>query len=252
MIGSFCGRIELRQRQMRIVVIAVEMLGRSGQRVMRRHERDEQNPRFAAAFLALLVQPDLRARGDVAVVERVRRLARSAESGHLVSGASHRQIVANEAEKIAFAFDDVHRHDRLREAAILVLRAEMQFSDRDDAMAGVTQVMMPARDRAVIRIGIVPKSDLMNVLAGRERGARRDAHGRRRPTGCETRSPRRQPVEIRRMHERMAVAAHHVAAVLIRHDDQQVLRLHIAAPDRCGRPRLPYATVAGARPLRRR
>src|SRR5437667_9346147 len=102
----------------------------------------------------------------------------------------------------------------------------MKFSDGDDAMAGGAQPMMPARYRAVIGISVVPKSDLMDVLSCREGCPRRNANRRGSPAGGKPRALRRQPVQIGRLHDGMAVAAHHLAIVLIGHNDQQVPSFH--------------------------
>jgi hypothetical protein len=202
------------------------MLGRRGERVVRGDERDEQHPRLVAVLRRLLAQPDLRARGDVPVVLRVRRLSRSRHARHLVGGAAHRQVVADQAHQVAFALDHVHRHDGLGESAVVVVGAEMELADRHRLVAGLAQAVVPARDRAVIWIGVVPEADLVDVFAGRERRARRDADRRGRPAGGKPRAAPGQQVEIRRPHKRMAVATHEVAAVLVGHQDDEVLRSH--------------------------
>src|SRR5262249_44460261 len=234
MVGPLVAVVEFRLRQARVVVVVVEMLGRCRQRIMRGDERDEQHPRLVAIFRRLLVQPDLRAGGDLAIVLRVGRLAGAGHARHLVGGAAHRQVIADEPEQIAFALDHVHRHDRFGEAAVVLVGAEVELADRDHAMPGVAQAVMPARDRAVVGVGVVPEADLVDVVAGGEGGARRDADRGGGPAGGETGAGLRQPVEVGRAHERVAVAAHAAAAVLIRHDDQQVLRSHARAPPRQG------------------
>src|SRR5690348_6046661 len=86
--------------------------------------------------------------------------------------------------------------------------------------------MMPARDRAVVRIGVYPKADLVDVFAGRETGARRNTDRRRRPARRKAAATRGKPIEVRGFDERVAITAHQTATVLVRHDDQTILRLH--------------------------
>jgi hypothetical protein len=70
----------------------------------------------------------------------------------------------------------MHGNDLIGKSVVILLRAEVQFADRDDAVTRFTQMVMPARDRPIIGIGVIPKPDLMNVLAGCECRARRNAN----------------------------------------------------------------------------
>src|SRR5215204_2320089 len=106
-------------------------------------------------------------------------------------------------------------NDGLREAGVLLVGPKMELADGNNRVAGLAQPMMPARDRAVVRVGVVPESDLVNVFAGGERGARRNADRRRRPARRETGAAGSKPVEMRGLHDRVAVAAHRTAAVLV-------------------------------------
>jgi len=188
MVGPLIDSVELRFRQARVIIIAIKMLRRCGQGIVRGNERNEQHPRLVGVFLGLFVQPDLRARGDLAIVQGVRRLAGTGHARHFVGGATHRQIVANETEQVALFVDDVHRHDGFGESGILFVGAEVKLADRDDAVSGFAQAMMPTRHRPVIGVGIVPEPDLMDVLAGGECRARRNADRRRRPARGEARA----------------------------------------------------------------
>src|SRR5262249_42050293 len=125
---------------------------------------------------------------------------------------------------------------------IVVVGAEMELSDRDDAMAGGAQAMMPALHRSVIRVGVVPEPYAVNVASGGEGRARRNADRRRRPAGGEAGAARRKGVEVRRPRHGMSVAAHNAASVLIGHDDQQVLTAHASCS------RLPAHRTAPSRP----
>ncbi len=206
------------------------MLRRRRQRVVRRHERDKQYPRLGPIFWRLLMQPDLRARRDLAVILGVGRFAGPGHARHLVGRAAHRQVVADKAHQIALAADDLHRNDRFRKSAVILIRAKVKLADRHDLVARIAQAVMPARYRAVIRIGVVPISDLMNVLAGGKGSPRGDADRRRRPAIGKAGSARRQRVEVGRAHQSVPVTTHQGAAVLVRHQDQQVFWLHCISP----------------------
>ena len=196
---------------------------------MRAHEGDEQHPRLGFVFGRLLAQPDLSARGDLAVVGGVHALAGTGHLGHLVGAAALGHVfVSHQAQEIAHAVEDVHADLLVGEAVVVVLAAEVQLADRDDLVAALPQQMMPARDRAVVGDGVVPGADLMHVLAGGECRARGHAHRAGRIGVREQRAACREPVEVGRAHDVVAVAAEHALVVLIRHDDQQVFCVHPA------------------------
>src|SRR6266446_500305 len=130
---------------------------------MRRDERYEQHPRTIAPAWRFLVQPDLRARGDVAVVGGIRRLAGPGELRHLVAALALRNVIADEALDVADAVDDMHRHDLLgKPVVVAVPAAEMQLADRDDAMTSSAQTVMPARNRSIVGVRVVPVPDIVN------------------------------------------------------------------------------------------
>ena len=91
-------------------------------------------------------------------------------------------------------------------------------------MAAFAQLVMPARDRAFVAVGVVPVADLVDVLADRERGARRDAHRARAVGRREARAALRQRIQVRRLHDRVPVAAEHLRGMLVGHDDKDVAR----------------------------
>src|SRR5262245_41008871 len=90
-------------------------------------------------------------------------------------------------------------------------------------MAGLTEAVVPTRNGAVVGVSVVPKADLVDVLASCERCSCRNADRRWRPTPGKAGPARRESIEVRCLHDRMAVATQHPAAVLIGHDDEQVL-----------------------------
>src|SRR5687768_14082319 len=76
--------IELRHRDA-LEGVAVVPVRRRGEREMRGDERDEEYPGLVAVLARLLAQPDLRARGDLAVIPRVLRLAGAGERGQFLA-----------------------------------------------------------------------------------------------------------------------------------------------------------------------
>ena len=134
MMRPLVRRVELGQRQV-LLPVAIEPVRRRGQRKVRQHERHEQHPRPVAPLRRFLVQPDLRARRDVAIVDGVRRFAGPRALRHLVAALARGDVLADEALDVADAVDDVHRHDLLGEAVIVARQAaKMELADRHDAM----------------------------------------------------------------------------------------------------------------------
>ena len=224
---SFVLRILLRPGQIVAVVVPVEVLGRGGQRKVRRHERHEQHPGLVCVLRRLLVQPDLGLGRDVAVVARVDGLTGPRHAGHLPGTLAHREIVANEAHQVALGLDDVHRDALHVEAVVVVGGAEVQLADGLHAMAALPEMVVPRRRGALIGVGVVPVADLVGVLAGREGGAGRDAD---RVAAVRVREPhatRGQRVDVGRVRERAAVAAEHLGAVLVGHDHEKIPGLHV-------------------------
>ena len=105
---------------------------------------------------------------------------------------------------------------------VLTGEAEMQLADRDHRMVEVAQLVVPAWNGAVVGVGVVPVTHLVDVLADRERGARRNAHRAGAIGRAEARATSGQPVEMGSLDERMSVAAQGFRAVLVGHDDEQI------------------------------
>jgi len=194
---------------------------------MRAHERDEQHPRAIAVLRRLFAQPDLRPGADVTVVGGVRGFAWAGKLRDFPRQAALRQIVADQSHEIALALDDLHGNLHFAEAVVVaVLPAEVELADRGHVMPVVPQPMVPARDGAFIRVGIVPVADLVHILADCEGGARRHAYRRGGVGAGEHRAGCSQRVHVRRFHDRVAGASHDLRVVLVGHDDQQIGRLH--------------------------
>ena len=148
MMRAACLVVQLRHRQVHLPV-PVEPVRRRGEREVRRHERHEQHPGPVAPLRSLLVQPDLRARRDVAIVDRVRRLAGTGHLRHLLAALAHRDVVPHEPLHVADAFDDVHRHDLFGESAV-VARFPRKCS------LPIDTVRWPASRSTPCQLGIAP------------------------------------------------------------------------------------------------
>ena len=118
------------------VGVAVVVLRRRGERKMRRHHRDEQHPGFVLILGRFVAQPDLRLRGNVAVVARVVRFTRARSADHFLGAGTHRRIgPAPQRNQITQPIDDVHRDDLFRETVVVALvAAKVQLADRHHAM----------------------------------------------------------------------------------------------------------------------
>src|SRR6266581_3075878 len=206
------------------------MLRRCGEGKVRRHEGHEQHPRLAGVLGALLAQPDLCARADLFVIESVGRLAWSGHRSHFSRSAAPWHILPHQAQQIPLALDDVHGYLLFGKAVVFVWPAEMQLSDRDYAVAVLTQQVMPGGHRAVVGVGVVPEADLVNVLPDGEARARRDANGARGIGVGEDRAARREGVEARCLDGRMLSVPGDFRVVLIGHDDQEIQRAHLGYP----------------------
>ena len=127
------------------------------------------------------------------------------------------------------------RLDLFAEAVVVLGAAEVQLADRVDPVALLPQPVAPAGDGAVVGDAVVPAADVVDVAPGLQRGARRHTHGAVDIGVLEAGAAGRQPVEGRCLHQQVTLAAHGVAAVLVREDEQQVGGLHAPAPQPSGR-----------------
>jgi hypothetical protein len=172
-----------------------------------------------------LAQPDLRGRGDLPVVQRVAALAGARRGDEVLAGGADVVGVAHEVRHVADAPGDVHRQQAFGEAVIIVgVAAIVELSDAGDVVAALAQSVGPASDAPVIGDRVVPRAVTVHREAGRKAGSRRDADRRRRVGGGEAAAPRGERVERRCANNRVPGVPGNLAVVLVRHDDEQVLR----------------------------
>ena len=88
----------------------------------------------------------------------------------------HGKVAAHQPHEVALALDDVHRDDLFGEAMVLALSGgNAACRSRPTLCPRARQQVVPARDRAVVGIGVVPVADLVDVPADSERRPRRNA-----------------------------------------------------------------------------
>ena len=129
--------------------------------------------------------------------------------------------------------------------------AEMQLADRDDAMPGVAQCVVPARDRAFVAVGVVPVADLVHVAADGECRPRRYADRAGRVRCREARAARGKRIEVGRGDERMAGGPEKFRIVLVGHEHEHVGGAHAGkyrTAARAGLRRCAGVTLAAAPP----
>ena len=206
--------------------VAVEVLLGHDEGWMRVDERDEECPGLRRVA-GLLVQPVDRFPRDGTVVAGVFGLAGPRLDDVLATHRPRRHLPAEDAVEIADALEDVHRQALIRESARVVDLAVVELADRRDRVALLGQSVPPARRfGADVGRGVVPGADRVWVASSRQAGPRRDANRRRAVAVREAGSPRRQGVQVGCLDDRIAGAAHHPPAVLVRADEEDVRRPH--------------------------
>ena len=219
--------VVLRQRHLRRVVEGEEGL-RGDQREMRADEGDEQRP-GAVRSPGVPGQPARRLVRNRPVVAGVAALAGADLARELGPAEADRHGVLDRAVHIALAVHDMHRADLGVEAGRVRLVAVVQLADGEHRAARRLQRMAPAPHAAVIGMPVVPGADFVDVAPGGESGPGRHADRRRRIGAGEERAPRRQRIQVRRLHEGMAGGPQRPGGMFVGHDEEQVLRLHGAA-----------------------
>src|SRR5689334_14890786 len=220
-VGPFGLSVEARPGHLRLRVQVVPF--RSGdQRKMRAHQRHEQDPRLLVVRPRPRGQPTLGGRSDAIVIALVAGIAAAGVPRQPQGGLARWRRLAQHADRVTDAIDDMQRHVFLAEAIVVLGAAKMQFADRLDPVARGFEAVRPGWHAAVIGNGVIPKADLVHVAAGLEAGPRGHA-GRRIAVGVrEADAAPRQPVEIGGADHVMAVAAEHAFAVLVRHDEEEI------------------------------
>src|SRR5581483_7941143 len=164
--------------------------------------------------------------GDGPVVVAVVGLAGAGVDDPAAGAGDPRHGVADHAEDVALALVDVHGDALVGEAEVVLGAAVVQLADRGDVVALRREPVAPAGDAAVVGGTVVPVADVVDVAAGREAGPGWDADGAVGVGVGEADATGGQRVEVRRLDDRMAVAAEHPTVVLVGHHVDEVHRLH--------------------------
>src|SRR5262249_37590816 len=125
---------------------------------------------------------------------------------------------------------EMHGVDFFVEPVRVLAAAVMQLADGRDPVAGIHEVMPPGAELAAVGMRLIPASDLGYVSTGGEAGSRRSAD---RAVGVGVGEPHPalgERIEVRRLHEGMAVAAERAARMLVGEEQQDVLGWHELLP----------------------
>src|SRR5271166_1652089 len=100
----------------------------------------------------------------------------------------------------------------------------MQLADAGDMVAALAQGVRPTPDAPIIGDGVVPSAVTVHREARRKAGTSRDADRRWRVGRSEAAAPCGKRVQRRCRDNRVPSMLGDLAVVLVRHDDEQVLR----------------------------
>ena len=216
----------LPRRRDAVRVVAVVRRPRHVGRV-RQHQPHAQAERLGfrvcASPVALPLQESHGGVGHLLVVHLVAALAGARHrQAHVVGagGAVQRPPVGHRAG--AGIVGTVVAHQPLRVAAPLVRSHRVQAPDQHRPAAGRAEGVGHGGDARIEDVAVGPGAVLVRVQAGEHRHPRRPADRRRAVGGVHRHTRRRQPVQVRRLHQRIAVAAGHEGAVLVGENVEQV------------------------------
>ena len=216
----------LRRRRQLCVHEPLKQVGRRRERRMRTNKPDKQHPRLLARRPRGVFKPADRLVRNPLVVIEIAAPPRPRLEDRFAGAFAGRHVVSDRPHHIADAVHHIQRNALLLKTFRRAGAFVMQLPDRFDPMPFPREASPPPFHRAVVREGVVPISDLMNVPARREAGARRNADRAVRVCVGKARSARRERVQIRRERGAVAVRAHRVPPVLVRENEEQIGRLH--------------------------
>ena len=229
MVREVVGRPETRQRDL-IERIEIEELRRRHERKMRADERDEEAPGLLGRRCGLALKPADGLVADVAVVAQIGGIAFAGVTGELPRRHPLGRRPAQHALDVAFAVQHVERKDLVVEAVRVVAAPVVQLADRIAPVAGLVKAVAEGGRRAGIGKGVVPIADLVDITARGKARPRRHADRAVAVGVLEERTLCRQPVHVGRLDIGVAIGAENTAAVLVGHDEENILSGHRHPP----------------------
>ena len=220
-VGGISVFIAHRQVDFVRVIHLVERFG-AGQRIVRADQGYKSCPRRLGP--GFVCKPVFSGGGDVEIIVGIAALADADICSQFGCGVIRRQVFPQKPDRPTDSADHMHRQYLLREAVVILARAEMQLADRNGVDTAVTQLAHPTARRSVIGRGAVPIARFVNVVPCRNCSPRWHAHGRGSVGIAKERPTRRQCVQVRCLYNRVPRTSHRVFAMLIRNDDQYVGR----------------------------
>ena len=136
-------------------------------------------------------------------------------------------MLAQAAVDVPDPVQDVHRQTLIGKAVRIIHPTIVQLADGGDLVALLGEALAPGvRLRADVRRAVVPGFDGVGVAARGEGGPRGYADRGGTVRVAEPGAARGKGVQIGGLDDRVAVAAEHARAVLIRVDEEDVGRSH--------------------------
>ena len=247
MIGPLARRAQTGHVERSALIEIVELVRRDDG-VVRSDEGAEQGPGLIEPGGGF-GEPGTAQLADLAVILRIGGFATS-DVGREVAGAGvGLQAVAHQRGSEADPVDHVDGNDLLGKAVVVLPRTKMKLADGDRRPALFLQPVSPAGNRSVVGLGARPGAELMHPAPRLHARASRDADGSRRIGHIEHRAAGGQCVDMRRLDQRMAVAAARVAPVLVGADDEDIVSHRRSLTATPVRPRIPAHHRKAARPL---
>jgi hypothetical protein len=135
-------------------------------------------------------------------------------------------VAAQQVLDRALAFVQVHGLDLFAEAVVIFVASVVQLAHCDYGVAGIAQAVHPARHATVVDDRVVPITRLVRIATGGDARTRRTAERARAPRLVVTHARRRDAVDVRGLHNRVAVTAGHCAIVVVGLKEDEVGGFH--------------------------
>ena len=186
-------------------------------------EADKERP--GLGVLGVLGQPQLRPVGDARVVAQIGGFTRPRVENAVAPFAQGR-ILPDAANQLADALGHIHPIDFFAEAVVVLGPTVVELADGIGPIALGLQPMSPGGMCARVREGVVPQTDVVDVAPGCQRPPTGHADGTVGVGIVKTRAPSRQPIQMGRLHSRVAITASSRGLMFVGAEKEQVCRSH--------------------------